>query len=353
MQCPNCQMEVETQDKVCPHCGQDLTFLHEAVTEKNTKLNITETTAKSSLSNEKNISSEAEVEQLSQLNAQSEQRTTMHESTKNLLSTEQQSKKETNTRSSRCESHSQSTQEEAPSTELDDLDLLKPHLNQAKNYFQELKEGILHPSIGKARHQLLGVINFVVIGLLFSLTFSRILGVLLRSVFSTMNQFSGMMGEYSNSMMPNVPTIHSFPMFFLFFVAVFLTQTLLVIVYWIFLMIMQVPNASFKHALNQIFEPLSLLVIVGIVAFVLALMGSIFTGIAVLLSILYFLLLRYSFDGSIWLVENPKGYNRFYITMVPFILYSVMSFIVLQIVLRLLIENTNIIGFVQNMIHLY
>lgn len=352
MQCPNCQMEVETQDKVCPHCGQDLTFLHEAVTEKNTKLNITEITDKSSLSNEKNSSSEAEVEPTNQVSLQSEQRTTTHEQPKDVFTTDQQLEKEADTRSSRSESHSHSTQE-APSTELDDLDLLKPHLHQAKNYFQELKEGILHPSIGKARHQLLGIINFVVIGLLFSLTFSRILGVLLRSVFSTMNQFSGMMGEYSNSMMPNVPTIHSFPMFFLFFVAVFLTQTLLVIVYWIFLMIMQVPNASFKHALNQIFEPLSLLVIVGIVAFVLALMGSIFTGIAVLLSILYFLLLRYSFDGSIWLVENPKGYNRFYITMVPFILYSVMSFIVLQIVLRLLIENTNIIGFVQNMIHLY
>ena len=352
MQCPNCQMKVETQDKVCPHCGQDLTFLHEAVTEKNTKLNINETTDKSSLSNEKNISSEAEVELTNQVSLQSEQATTTHEQPKDVFTTDQQLEKETNTRSSRSESHSHSTQE-APSTELDDLDLLKPHLNQAKNYFQELKEGILHPSIGKARHQLLGVINFVVIGLLFSLTFSRILGVLLRSVFSTMNQFSGMMGEYSDSMMPNVPTIHSFPMFFLFFAAVFLTQTLLVIVYWIFLMIMQVPNASLKHALNQIFEPLSLLVIVGIVAFVLALMGSIFTGIAVLLSILYFLLLRYSFDGSIWLVENPKGYNRFYITMVPFILYSVMSFIVLQIVLRLLIENTNIIGFVQNMIHLY
>lgn len=352
MQCPNCQMEVETQDKVCPHCGQDLTFLHEAVTEKNTKLNITETTDKSSLSNEKNSSSEAEVELTNQVSLQSEQATTTHEQPKDLFMTDQQSKKETDTRSSQSESHSHSTQE-APSTELDDLDLLKPHLHHAKNYFQQLKEGILHPSIGKARHQLLGVINFVVIGLLFSLTFSRILGVLLRSVFSTMNQFSGMMGEYSNSMMPNVPTIHSFPMFFLFFVAVFLTQTLLVIVYWIFLMIMQVPNVSFKHALNQIFEPLSLLVIVGIVALVLALMGSIFTGIAMLLSILYFLLLRYSFDGSIWLVENPKGYNRFYITMVPFILYSVMSFIVLQIVLRLLIENTNIIGFVQNMIHLY
>lgn len=352
MQCPNCQMEVETQDKVCPHCGQDLTFLHEAVTEKNTKLNITETTDKSSLSNEKNSSSEAEVEPTNQVSLQSEQTTTTHEQPKDVFTTDQQLEKEADTRSSHSESHSHSTQE-APSTELDDLDLLKPHLHHAKNYFQQLKEGILHPSIGKARHQLLGVINFVVIGLLFSLTFSRILGVLLRSVFSTMNQFSGMMGEYSNSMMPNVPTIHSFPMFFLFFVAVFLTQTLLVIVYWIFLMIMQVPNASFKHALNQIFEPLSLLVIVGIVAFVLALMGSIFTGIAVLLSILYFLLLRYSFDGSIWLVENPKGYNRFYITMVPFILYSVMSFIVLQIVLRLLIENTNIIGFVQNMIHLY
>lgn len=350
MQCPNCQMKVETQDKVCPHCGQDLTFLHEAVTEKNTKLNITETTDKSSLSNEKNSSSEAEVELTNQVSLQNEQATTTHEQPKDVFTTDQQLEKETNTRSSRSESHST---QEAPSTELDDLDLLKPHLNQAKNYFQELKEGILHPSIGKARHQLLGVINFVVIGLLFSLTFSRILGVLLRSVFSTMNQFSGMMGEYSDSMMPNVPTIHSFPMFFLFFAAVFLTQTLLVIVYWIFLMIMQVPNASLKHALNQIFEPLSLLVIVGIVAFVLALMGSIFTGIAVLLSILYFLLLRYSFDGSIWLVENPKGYNRFYITMVPFILYSVMSFIVLQIVLRLLIENTNIIGFVQNMIHLY
>lgn len=352
MQCPNCQMKVETQDKVCPHCGQDLTFLHEAVTEKNTKLNITETTDKSSLSNEKNSSSEAEVEPTNQVSLQSEQTTTTHEQPKDVFTTDQQLEKEADTRSSRSESHSHSTQE-APSTELDDLDLLKPHLHHAKNYFQQLKEGILHPSIGKARHQLLGVINFVVIGLLFSLTFSRILGVLLRSVFSTMNQFSGMMGEYSNSMMPNVPTIHSFPMFFLFFVAVFLTQTLLVIVYWILLMIMQVPNASFKHALNQIFEPLSLLVIVGIVALVLALMGSIFTGIAMLLSILYFLLLRYSFDGSIWLVENPKGYNRFYITMVPFILYSVMSFIVLQIVLRLLIENTNIIGFVQNMIHLY
>ena len=350
MQCPNCQMEVETQDKVCPHCGQDLTFLHEAVTEKNTKLNITETTDKSSLSNEKNSSSEAEVELTNQVSLQSEQATTTHEQSKDVFTTDQQLEKETDTRSSQSESHST---QEAPSTELDDLDLLKPHLHHAKNYFQQLKEGILHPSIGKARHQLLGIINFVVIGLLFSLTFSRILGVLLRSVFSTMNQFSGMMGEYSDSMMPNVPTIHSFPMFFLFFVAVFLTQTLLVIVYWIFLMIMQVPNASFKHALNQIFEPLSLLVIVGIVALVLALMGSIFTGIAVLLSILYFLLLRYSFDGSIWLVENPKGYNRFYITMVPFILYSVMSFIVLQIVLRLLIENTNIIGFVQNMIHLY
>ena len=350
MQCPNCQMKVETQDKVCPHCGQDLTFLHEAVTEKNTKLNITETTDKSSLSNEKNSSSEVEVEPTNQVSLQSEQTTTTHEQPKDVFTTDQQLEKEADTRSSRSESHST---QEAPSTELDDLDLLKPHLHHAKNYFQELKEGILHPSIGKARHQLLGIINFVVIGLLFSLTFSRILGVLLRSVFSTMNQFSGMMGEYSNSMMPNVPTIHSFPMFFLFFVAVFLTQTLLVIVYWIFLMIMQVPNASFKHALNQIFEPLSLLVIVGIVAFVLALMGSIFTGIAVLLSILYFLLLRYSFDGSIWLVENPKGYNRFYITMVPFILYSVMSFIVLQIVLRLLIENTNIIGFVQNIIHLY
>lgn len=352
MQCPNCQMKVETQDKVCPHCGQDLTFLHEAVTEKNTKLNITETTDKSSLSNEKNSSSEAEVEPTNQVSLQSEQATTTYEQPKDVLTTDQQLEKETDTRSSQSEPHSHSTQE-APSAELDDLDLLKPHLHHAKNYFQQLKEGILHPSIGKARHQLLGVINFVVIGLLFSLTFSRILGVLLRSVFSTMNQFSGMMGEYSNSMMPNVPTIHSFPMFFLFFVAVFLTQTLLVIVYWIFLMIMQVPNASFKHVLNQIFEPLSLLVIVGIVALVLALMGSIFTGIAMLLSILYFLLLRYSFDGSIWLVENPKGYNRFYITMVPFILYSVMSFIVLQIVLRLLIENTNIIGFVQNMIHLY
>ena len=353
MQCPNCQMEVETQDKVCPHCGQDLTFLHEALTEKNTKLNTTETTAKSSLSNEKNSSSEAEVEPTNQVSLQSEQTATTHEQPKDVFTTDQQLEKEADTRSSLSQSQSKATQEEAPSTELDDLDLIKPHLHQAKNYFQDLKEGILHPSIGKAKHHLLGVINFVVVGLLFSLTFSRILGVILRSVFSTMNQFSGMMGEYSDTMMPNVPTIHSFPMFFLFFVAVFLTQTLLVIVYWIFLMIMQVPNASFKHALNQIFEPLSLLVIVGIVAFVLALMGSIFTGIAILLSILYFLLLRYSFDGSIWLVENPKGYNRFYITMVPFILYSVMSFIVLQIVLRLLIENTNIIGFVQNMIHLY
>ena len=231
---------------------------------------------------------------------------------------------------------------------LDDFEALKPHINQAKNYFEELKATILHPTIGEIKYKTLGIINFIVIGLLFSLTFSRLLGVMLRGIYGAMNQFTNMFGfghsSYGSS------SISAFPMFWLFLLAIFLTQIILVLVYWIFEIIMQKEGASFKNALDQIFEPLSVLVVVGIVAFVFALLGSVFLKLALILCVLYLLILRYSFDGNIWLIANPKGFNRFYITMIPVALYSVVSYFVFKIVLSVLIENSNILGIVENML---
>lgn len=136
----------------------------------------------------------------------------------------------------------------------------------------------------------------------------------------------------------------------MFLLAIFLTQIILVLVYWIFQIIMQKEGASFKNALDQIFEPLSVLVGVGIVAFVFALLGSAFLKLALILCVLYLLILRYSFDGNIWLITNPKGFNRFYITMIPVVLYSVVSYLVFKIVVGVLIENSNILGMVENML---
>ncbi|XBG77095.1 hypothetical protein V4S31_08870 [Enterococcus cecorum] len=62
------------------------------------------------------------------------------------------------------------------------------------------------------------------------------------------------------------------------------------------------------------------------------------------------MILRYSFDGNIWLIANPKGFNRFYITMIPVALYSVVSYFVFKIVLGVLIENSNILGIIENML---
>ena len=105
---------------------------------------------------------------------------------------------------------------------LDDLEALKPHIDQAKNYFEELKATILHPTIGEIKYKMLGIINFIVIGLLFSLTFSRLLGVMLKGIYGAVNQFTNMFGfghsSYGSS------SISAFPMFWLFLLAIFLTQ---------------------------------------------------------------------------------------------------------------------------------
>ena len=323
--CPNCQTEVEEEALVCPQCG----YQWETNAEK-----VEQVVSEEVVSEEKTQS----VQQAANEEVSNPENENQASQTTDATQTPEESK----------EDEKRDGKKVLDFEKLDDFEALKPHIDQAKNYFEELKAAILHPTIGEIKYKTLGIINFIVIGLLFSLTFSRLLGVMLKGIYGAMNQFTNMFGfghsSYGSS------SISAFPMFWLFLLAIFLTQIILVLVYWIFEIIMQKEGASFKNALDQIFEPLSVLVVVGIVAFVFALLGSVFLKLALLLCVLYLLILRYSFDGNIWLIANPKGFNRFYITMIPVVLYSVVSYFVFKIVLGVLIENSNILGIVENML---
>ncbi|CAI3273305.1 zinc-ribbon domain-containing protein [Enterococcus cecorum] len=329
--CPNCQTEVEEEALVCPQCG----YQWETNAEK-----VEQVVSEEVVSEEKTQSvQQAANEEVSNPENEDKAQTTVAPQTPEES---EESEEETNNQSS------ENSKKVLDFEKLDDFEALKPHVDQAKNYFEELKATILHPTIGEIKYKTLGIINFIVIGLLFSLTFSRLLGVMLKGIYGAMNQFTNMFGFGQSSY--GSSSISAFPMFWLFLLAIFLTQIILVLVYWIFEIIMQKEGASFKNALDQIFEPLSVLVVVGIVAFVFALLGSVFLKLALILCVLYLLILRYSFDGNIWLIANPKGFNRFYITMIPVALYSVVSYFVFKIVLGVLIENSNILGIIENML---
>lgn len=323
--CPNCQTEVEEEALVCPQCG----YQWETNAEK-----VEQVVSEEVVSEEKTQS----VQQAANKEVSNPENENQASQTTDATQTPEESK----------EDEKRDGKKVLDFEKLDDIEALKPHIDQAKNYFEELKETILHPAIGQTKYKTLGIINFIVIGLLFSLTFSRLLGVMLKGIYGAMNQFTNMFGfghsSYGSS------SISAFPMFWLFLLAIFLTQIILVLVYWIFEIIMQKEGAGFKNALDQIFEPLSVLVVVGIVAFVFALLGSAFLKLALILCVLYLLILRYSFDGNIWLIANPKGFNRFYITMIPVVLYSVVSYFVFKIVLGVLIENSNFLGIIENML---
>lgn len=323
--CPNCQTEVEEEVLVCPQCG----YQWETNAEK-----VEQVVSEEVVSEEKTQN----VQQAATEEASNPENENQASQTTDATQTPEESK----------EDEKRDGKKVLDFEKLDDFEALKPHIDQAKNYFEELKETILHPAIGQIKYKTLGIINFIVIGLLFSLTFSRLLGVMLKGIYGAMNQFTNMFGfghsSYGSS------SISVFPMFWLFLLAIFLTQVILVLVYWVFEIIMQKEGASFKNALDQIFEPLSVLVVVGIVAFVFALLGSVFLKLALILCVLYLLILRYSFDGNIWLIANPKGFNRFYITMIPVVLYSVVSYFVFKIVLGVLIENSNFLGIIENML---
>lgn len=323
--CPNCQIEMEEDMLQCSRCGYQW--------EKNAN------------EIEQVVSGEA-AQSVQYANASDSEDVEEVEQKQSSTATSDSEVEETKEKE-QLSSESEGNKKVLDFEKLDDFEALKPHIDQAKNYFEELKTTCFHPTIGNTKYKTLGIINFIVIGLLFSLTFSRLLGVLLKGIYGAMNQFSNMFGighsSYGSS------SISAFPMFWLFLLAIFLTQVILVFVYWIFETIMQKEGASFKNAIDHIFEPLSVLVLLGIVAFVFALLGAVFSKLALLLCVVYLLILRHSFDGNIWLIANPKGFNRFYITMIPVVLYSVVSYFVFKIVIGVLIENSNILGIIENM----
>ena len=215
--CPNCQTEVEEEALVCPQCG----YQWETNAEK-----VEQVVSEEVVSEEKTQSvQQAANEEVSNPENEDKAQTTV------APQTPEESEEETNNQSS------ENSKKVLDFEKLDDFEALKPHVDQAKNYFEELKATILHPTIGEIKYKTLGIINFIVIGLLFSLTFSRLLGVMLKGIYGAMNQFTNMFGFGQSSY--GSSSISAFPMFWLFLLAIFLTQIILVLVYWIFEIIMQ------------------------------------------------------------------------------------------------------------------
>ena len=172
--CPNCQTEVEEEALVCPQCG----YQWETNAEK-----VEQVVSEEVVSEEKTQSvQQAANEEVSNPENEDKAQTTV------APQTPEESEEETNNQSS------ENSKKVLDFEKLDDFEALKSHINQAKNYFEELKATILHPTIGEIKYKTLGIINFIVIGLLFSLTFSRLLGVMLRGIYGAMNQFTNMFG---------------------------------------------------------------------------------------------------------------------------------------------------------------
>ena len=193
--CPNCQTEVEEEKLVCPRCGYQWDTKDDEVEQVVSEEVVSEEAAQSvqhvateEVSNQENDDQAVQTTTATQTPEESEkvEKSQSSENSKKVLDFEK----------------------------LDDFEALKPHIDQAKNYFEELKTTILHPAIGETKYKTLGIINFIVIGLLFSLTFSRLLGVMLRGIYGAMNQFTNMFGfghsSYGGS------SISAFPMFWLF-----------------------------------------------------------------------------------------------------------------------------------------
>lgn len=142
--CPNCQTEVEEEALVCPQCG----YQWETNADK-----VEQVVSEEVVSEEKTQSvQQAANEEVSNPENEDKAQTTV------APQTPKESEEETNNQSS------ENSKKVLDFEKLDDFEALKPHIDQAKNYFEEFKATILHPTIGEIKYKTLGIINFIEIG---------------------------------------------------------------------------------------------------------------------------------------------------------------------------------------------
>ena len=139
--CPNCQTEVEEEALVCPQCGYqwetnaekvEQVVSEEVVSEEKTQ-SVQQAANEEVVSEEKTQSvQQAANEEVSNPENEDKAQTTV------APQTPEESEEETNNQSS------ENSKKVLDFEKLDDFEALKPHIDQAKNYFEEFKATILH-----------------------------------------------------------------------------------------------------------------------------------------------------------------------------------------------------------------
>lgn len=319
--CNHCEYPIDENASICPYCGKEQS-VNEVVSNKEDTNDQTSMDNKeiesddgSSVSNKDSLKEIAMNEKISCSDKENNQ-----DDSKAVLSSEDEE------------------------SELSDFDLLKPHVHQIKNYFSQLGQAIIHPPLTKTvSNQWLGIINFIVIAFFYALALSRLVGRLFYNVLNTFGHY----GLYFKQ------DLRTFPFFFGFFICIILLQLVAVLIYWGFASAIMHEEISFHQAFDRIFAPLSLLVPISVFACLFTLVGGVLSTIALVFILLHFAFIRYSFHANLWLVDNPHKHNRFYITLIPTILYIIASILIMQILMHFAFMHAQIQDILQQIFARY
>lgn len=336
--CPHCEYPIDENAQVCPYCGKEQTVSEEHLVDE--KLNeatistVTDSTStdSSTISQENHqevLSSESEVE---------------NPERKEMLSPINSSEVKQSTDDADHPQMQEKKVEASDEDEMSDFDLLKPHVAHIKGYFSQLGQTMIHPPLEKTEaNPWLGIINFVLIALFYALALSRSVGQVFSSIFNSFGHY----GVYF------IQDLRPFPFFFGFLIGIVLLQLVAVLIYWGFAFGIMHEKMNFQQAFNRIFAPLSLLVPISLLAFLFTLVGGLISAFGFLLILLHFAFIRYSFHANIWLVENPRKHNRFYITLIPVVLYVFASIIIMQFLMHFLLMHAQLQDILQQIFNRY
>lgn len=317
--CNHCEYPIDENDKVCPYCGKEQS-VSEAVSNEENAHDSTSLNNKEVKNNDTLISNEDSLKEV-KMNEESSHSNHVHN-----------------------QGYAKNESSDGEEAELSDFDLLKPHVHQIKNYFSQLGQAIVHPPLSnKVSNQWLGILNFIVIAIFYALALSRLVGRLFYNVLNTFGHY----GLYFRQ------DLRTFPFFFGFLICLVLLQLVAVLIYWGFASAIMHEELSFEQAFNRIFAPLSLLVPISILACLFALIGGVLSVIAFGLILLHFGFIRYSFHANIWLVDNPRKHNRFYITLIPTVLYIIASIVIMQILMHFAFMHAQIQDILQQIFTRY
>lgn len=349
--CPKCEYPIEDDLQNCPYCGEMLHAQDNQLSdsqsqdfhkEDSQQVDVSQPNAIERLV-DKSPSQSTEVEEIIDNPAHSSDKITTKENSTQVSTIQSDANVSSDSTSEIHSTHLNENLAE-DNHEVSDFDLLKPHIYQLKEYFAQLGHTIVHPPLAQTiKNEWLGIINFILIALFYALTLAKLVGNLFYSLFSVFGHYGMYLAQDTRML----------PFFFVFLISIVLLQIVAVGIYWGFAYGIMDEKLSFLQAVNRVFAPLSLLVPISLVAFLFALAGGALSFLAFILILLHLGFIRYSFHANIWLVDNSRQHNRFYITLIPVVLYVIVSFVVMQFLMHTLLNHAQIQDILQQIFNRY